>query len=529
MTSRVGIATIFVAMAFLRLEAPWAEADEGEAETHLRVADLGGQVASLPFAGYAFPVLASGVSTDSQQAGPWSYVPPFVPRFHHFDPPSGVLRITFGKPGGWALEDAKRRAAEGIRASTGARDPIGTDRLLELPLSGYEIAIWSGAGRVVLRCYDATEGGSIGQEVEFASAGGPLDPGVAAIAGRPDAAAVLTLKCKTYRLSTFRAKSPFTLAAELLAGTQEGPQDLSEAEHVELRARLEQRIESLVTEEAARKALLNALQSYFRTVRKLDASGGTVYRYGRADAVDFVVTHIAGVQEAVSLETYAFEVSAQVVQGPPRENDRTRGLHRDSTVGPGPAPRKEDEAERAAQVPRGWRDWYAGQGSPRIAIFVHEIPQGDAGPKDPDGATGDWLWIVEEGFAAPFFESGTRVVDRATILRLATERAKAEARTPDIESLKGQAEYLIEIEFRASGGSAYGGAFRAIAKKVEDGSTVAMVSTASLASLKVEKSKLVPGSHGYERRVETTWVSLPAATRILGCEIMDRMLQAIKH
>ncbi len=138
-----------------------------------------------------------------------------------------------------------------------------------------------------------------------------------------------------------------------------------------------------------------------------------------------------------------------------------------------------------------------------------------------------WMWAFEEGFTRPFLDSGTRIVDRASILRLAaaTERDRnphgaVEVKTVEMNALKGYADIFIEILISRSPGALYGYDFRASAKEVSTGMVIANVTSFNWSGDERRQRRVVATSHGYQ--VEET-VSIPPLGEIASDLALDLM------
>lgn len=138
-----------------------------------------------------------------------------------------------------------------------------------------------------------------------------------------------------------------------------------------------------------------------------------------------------------------------------------------------------------------------------------------------------WMWAFEEGFTKPFLDSGTRIVDRASILRLAsaTERDRnphgaVEMKKVEMDALKGYADIFIEILISRSPGALYGYDFRASAKEVSTGMVIANVTSFNWSGDERRHSRVVATSHGYQ---EEESVSIPPLGEIASDLALDLM------
>ena len=88
-----------------------------------------------------------------------------------------------------------------------------------------------------------------------------------------------------------------------------------------------------------------------------------------------------------------------------------------------------------------------------------------------------WMWRFEDGFLEPFLANGVRVVDRATIMRLAAASSAKQGSVHDpvsvkqieIQALQDKADLFIEILIREDAAADLGYEFKATAKEVRTG------------------------------------------------------------
>ncbi len=90
-----------------------------------------------------------------------------------------------------------------------------------------------------------------------------------------------------------------------------------------------------------------------------------------------------------------------------------------------------------------------------------------------------WSWALEDGFSRPFLEAGTKLVDRATILRLTAAEAAGEVAVKQVEmgALKGYADLLVEILVSDRFETAGEYEFRVSVKEVQSGQLLAHATT----------------------------------------------------
>lgn len=116
-----------------------------------------------------------------------------------------------------------------------------------------------------------------------------------------------------------------------------------------------------------------------------------------------------------------------------------------------------------------------------------------------------WMWAFEDGFIQPFLQAGARIVDRATIMRLAaSSRRQGSAYAPvavkkvEMDALKGYADIFVEILISRSPSSLYGYEFKATAKEVNTGIIVANVTSLHWRPENRIRRQVYATSHGYE-------------------------------
>jgi len=117
-----------------------------------------------------------------------------------------------------------------------------------------------------------------------------------------------------------------------------------------------------------------------------------------------------------------------------------------------------------------------------------------------------WMWAFEDGFLQPFLAANARVVDRATIMRLAAAKSADEegAYAPvsvkriEMDALKSHADLLVEILIRRSPSSLYGYEFKASAKEVNTGIVVANVTSLRWCPENRKQREVRATSNGYE-------------------------------
>ena len=117
-----------------------------------------------------------------------------------------------------------------------------------------------------------------------------------------------------------------------------------------------------------------------------------------------------------------------------------------------------------------------------------------------------WMWAFEDGFIQPFLQSGAKMVDRATIVRLAAASSgqQSSAYAPmsvkkvEMDALKGYADIFVEILISRSPSSLYGYEFKASAKEVNTGIIIANVTSLRWRPEDGKRREIYATSQGYE-------------------------------
>ncbi|MFH0965036.1 MAG: hypothetical protein V2A58_13635 [Planctomycetota bacterium] len=137
-----------------------------------------------------------------------------------------------------------------------------------------------------------------------------------------------------------------------------------------------------------------------------------------------------------------------------------------------------------------------------VAAYVEEPAQTGA---RTGGPAERWMWAFEDGFIQPFLNANTRIIDRATILRLAAAREGEDsalqpvaAKHIEMEALKDHADLFVEILIARSPAALYGYDFRASAKEVRTGRIVASVSSLRWRPEDRGRKVVVATSEGYQ-------------------------------
>jgi len=145
-----------------------------------------------------------------------------------------------------------------------------------------------------------------------------------------------------------------------------------------------------------------------------------------------------------------------------------------------------------------------------------------------------WMWAFEDGFLEPFLSSGTRMVDRATIMRLTASASgnQGSAYSPmtvkkvEMDALKKHADLFVEILVTRSPSSLYGYEFKAVAKEVKTGIISANVTSLRWRPEERRRTDVMATSQGYEI-VET--VEIPPVHEISTDLALDLMNAFIRN
>jgi hypothetical protein len=205
---------------------------------------------------------------------------------------------------------------------------------------------------------------------------------------------------------------------------------------------------------------------------------------------------------------------------------------------------------------------YSSKKKPRIAVFLNRalsdevrdwrvnegyiVRYGEKGGKqadldvypsrgvreEPRPAPGEtWMWAFEDGFLEPFMESGVRLVDRATIMRLVAAETQGEGgalaplavKKVEVDALRGYANIFVELLISASPGAQYGYAFKATAKDVKTGIIIANVVSVDWKYQPETERRILAGQSDYEVVAENRTPPLDDVASTLALELMSSM------
>ena len=145
--------------------------------------------------------------------------------------------------------------------------------------------------------------------------------------------------------------------------------------------------------------------------------------------------------------------------------------------------------------------------------------------------TEQWKWAFEDGFIQPFLRAKSKVVDRATVIRLAGAESQNGALRPiavkqvEMEALKDHVDIFVEVLITRSTLSVYGYEFKATAKEVNTGIILANVTSLDWKASKRRGRVIIAGSDGYEI---TNTVSLPQVRDVASDLALDLMSDLVR-
>lgn len=154
----------------------------------------------------------------------------------------------------------------------------------------------------------------------------------------------------------------------------------------------------------------------------------------------------------------------------------------------------------------------------------------EAGDRKLDAAEG-WKWAFEDGFIQPFLRAKTRIVDRATIMRLAAAKAKPGAVAPvgvkqvEMDALKDSADVFVEVLISRSPASPYGYEFKATAKEVNTGIVLANVTSLGWNQRQLRGRTVIATSDGYKIKDSIAIPQVQEVAAHLGTDLMGDLAQ----
>jgi hypothetical protein len=142
-----------------------------------------------------------------------------------------------------------------------------------------------------------------------------------------------------------------------------------------------------------------------------------------------------------------------------------------------------------------------------------------------------WEWEFQSGFLDPFMRAGTKIVDRAAILRITAANTvgrigrpqSLDAQLVEVDALRGHADVFVEVLFRAAPGAPGGQELLAVVKDVNSGQLLAHVTSRNAAQRLAPTREYIATSRGIEPRdVEPP---LQDVASNLAINVMDALLR----
>lgn len=142
-----------------------------------------------------------------------------------------------------------------------------------------------------------------------------------------------------------------------------------------------------------------------------------------------------------------------------------------------------------------------------------------------------WMWKFEDGFLQPLLQTGVRVVDRATIMRLAAAESgqQGSAYSPitvkkiEIDALKDKADIFVEVLVTRNRSALHGYEFKATAKEVSTGILLANATSLNWDSRSREAKRIVATSRGYEIKKDITFPTVNELSCDLALDLMSSL------
>jgi hypothetical protein len=152
----------------------------------------------------------------------------------------------------------------------------------------------------------------------------------------------------------------------------------------------------------------------------------------------------------------------------------------------------------------------------------------DTGRRSPEET---WMWVFEERFLNPFLEQGCKMVDRATIMRLAAlaSGTQGSAGSPmavkavEMKALVNHADLFIELLVAESKTAELGYVFKATVKEVKTGIIVANVSSVTSGPPVRKKTVQVATDEGWDFETKVIFPSVDEVTACLTAAVMKTL------
>jgi len=174
----------------------------------------------------------------------------------------------------------------------------------------------------------------------------------------------------------------------------------------------------------------------------------------------------------------------------------------------------------------------AGKVKGKNGVFSEETRVSDDRPAPPE----NWMWQMEDSFFGPFLKAKAVLVDRSTILRLASSDVHAgsspaqtqpSVKQVEMAAIKDKADLLMELLVRRNPQAPAGYEFRVNVKEIKSGRILAK---ASSLAWKQEEQKYVlvakyqATEHGYVRVGNDSFPRLDRVTALLAHDVMQQLI-----
>jgi len=145
-----------------------------------------------------------------------------------------------------------------------------------------------------------------------------------------------------------------------------------------------------------------------------------------------------------------------------------------------------------------------------------------------------YAWGFEDGFIQPFLRAGTVLIDRATIMRLASRsisqgNAPIEVKKVEMDALVNNADIFIEILISRYPSAMYGYEFKASAKEVRTGRILASSTSLNWDRSKSRPKKVVVTDKGYELVNDNAFPSVQKLSADLALDLMNSLAAQWAH
>lgn len=147
-----------------------------------------------------------------------------------------------------------------------------------------------------------------------------------------------------------------------------------------------------------------------------------------------------------------------------------------------------------------------------------------------------YLWSFEDGFMQPFLQAGANLVDRATIMRLVSQKADQGLKSDAIETKKTEmsalldyADVYVEILITRSPSAPTGYEFRAAAKEVKTGRILANATSLNWDISKERPKKVITTPAGYKVVNDNSMLKAQTVSRDLALDLMNGLISCWTH